>query len=112
MHLFPRVRKRKLISFPYEKNLKRKIHIHKTESLSCTPETNSTLSTDYYSNVKLKKKILGVPTMAQRKQILLLSMRVQVQSVASLSGLRIQHCHELWCRSPTQLRSYIAVAVV
>ena len=26
-------------------------------------------------------------------------MRTQVQSLASLSGLRIQHCRELWCRS-------------
>ena len=26
--------------------------------------------------------------------------------------LRIWHCHELWCRSQTQLRSGIAVAVV
>ena len=34
-----------------------------------------------------------------------------VPSLASLSGLRIQHCHELWCRSKTWLRSHIAVAV-
>ena len=27
-------------------------------------------------------------------------------------GLGIQHCHELWCRSQTWLRSGIAVAVV
>ena len=38
-------------------------------------------------------------------------MRMQAQSVALLSGLRLQHCHELWCRSQTQLRSYVAVAV-
>ena len=25
-------------------------------------------------------------------------MRLQVQSLASLSGLRIWHCRELWCR--------------
>ena len=25
-------------------------------------------------------------------------MRLQVQSLALLSGLRIQRCHELWCR--------------
>ena len=30
---------------------------------------------------------------------------------ASLSGLRIWHCHELWCRSQTQLGSGVAVAV-
>ena len=38
-------------------------------------------------------------------------MRTQVQSLASLSGLRIQHCHELWCRSEIRLGSLIAVAV-
>ena len=39
-------------------------------------------------------------------------MRTQVRFLASLSGLRIQCCRELWCRSQTQLRSCIAVAVV
>ena len=45
------------------------------------------------------KKIwyLGVPVMVQRKQIRLGTMRLQVQSLASLSGLRIRHCCELWC---------------
>ena len=28
---------------------------------------------------------------------------MQVQSLALLSGLRIWHCHELWCRSQTRL---------
>ena len=36
-------------------------------------------------------------------------MRIQVQSLASLSGLRIQHCCELWCRSHTQLGSGIVM---
>ena len=35
-----------------------------------------------------------------------------VQSLASLSGLRIWCCRELWCRSQTWLRSSVAVAVV
>ena len=26
-------------------------------------------------------------------------MRMQVRSLASLSGLRIRRCHELWCKS-------------
>ena len=38
-------------------------------------------------------------------------MRTQVRSLASLSRLRIQHCHGLWCRSQTWLRSGIVVAV-
>ena len=36
-------------------------------------------------------------------------MRFRVQSLASLSGLRIWRCPELWCRSQTWLRSCIAV---
>ena len=35
-----------------------------------------------------------------------------VQSLALLSGLRIWQCHELWCRSQTQLRSHVAVVWV
>ena len=31
---------------------------------------------------------------------------------ASLSGLGIWHCHELWCRLQTQLGSPVAVAMV
>ena len=47
------------------------------------------------------------PIVAQRKQIWLVSMRTHVPSLASLSGLRIQHCHELWYRLQTQLGSGI-----
>ena len=32
--------------------------------------------------------------------------------LASFSGLRIPSCHELWCRSKTQLGAGVAVAVV
>ena len=49
---------------------------------------------------------------AQQKQTQLGSMRMRVRSLASLSGLRIHHCCELWCRSQMQLRSRVAVAVV
>ena len=38
------------------------------------------------------------------------TMRLQIRSLASLSGLRIWHCHELWCWSQTWLGSGIAVA--
>ena len=50
--------------------------------------------------------------MAQWKQIQLGSMRMRVQSLASLSGLRIQRCRKLWCRSQMRPRSGVAVAVV
>ena len=54
----------------------------------------------------------GVPVVAQRKRIWLASMRTQVWDLALISGLRIQCCHELWCRLKMWLRSGIAVAVV
>ena len=38
-------------------------------------------------------------------------MKMQVPSLALLSGLRIQHCHELWCRSQMWLVSAVVVAV-
>ena len=37
---------------------------------------------------------------------------MQVRSLALLSGFRIRHCGELWCRSQIRLGSPIAVAVV
>ena len=56
--------------------------------------------------------IVGVPVMFQWKHTRLASMNLQIQSLASHSGLRIQRCRELWCRSQTQLRSHIAVTMV
>ena len=47
--------------------------------------------------------------MAQQKRIQLGTMSLRVRSLASLSGLRIQRCHEMWCRSKTGLRSRVAV---
>jgi len=40
----------------------------------------------------------GDPVVVQWKRIRLGTMRLQVQSLAVLSGLRIQHCRELRCR--------------
>ena len=59
----------------------------------------------------IKYVFVGVSLMAQWKRIKLEFMRTQVQSLASLSGLRVQRCHELY-RSQMQLGSGIAVAVV
>ena len=50
--------------------------------------------------------------MMQQKQIRLGTRRLWVPSEASLSGLRIRNCHEVGCRSPTRLRSCVAVAAV
>ena len=51
----------------------------------------------------------GVPIMAQPKQILLVSVRTQVRSLALLGGLSFQHCCELWLQ--TWHGSCISVAV-
>ena len=64
-----------------------------------------------HAKIKLKVK-LEVPVVAQQKQIWLVSLRTQVWSLASLSGLRIWCCCELWCRSQIWLGSGFAVAVV
>ena len=40
------------------------------------------------------------------------NMRLQDESLASLNGLKILHCPELWCRLQVQLGSQVAVAVV
>ena len=54
----------------------------------------------------------GVPVIVQRKWIWLGTMRLWVGSLASLTGLRIWYCHELWYRLQTWLGSCIAVALV
>ena len=53
----------------------------------------------------------GVPVVAQRKRISLGTIRLWVRSLASLSGLGIRLCRELWYRSQTWLGSGVAVAV-
>ena len=58
----------------------------------------------------LKNTCLGVPVVVKQKQIRLGTMRFRVQSLASLSGLRIRCCHELWCRLQTRLGSDVVVA--
>ena len=50
--------------------------------------------------------------MVQRKRIQLVTMGLQVRSLASLSGLRIRCYRELWCKSQTQLRSHVAAAPI
>ena len=49
--------------------------------------------------------------MEQQKRIQLVSMRMQVRSLASVSGSGIHPCRELWCRLQTRLRFGVAMAV-
>ena len=50
--------------------------------------------------------------MVQQKRIQLGTMRLWVRSLASLRGLRIWRCRELWCRSQTWPGSHAVVAVM
>ena len=59
--------------------------------------------------VVFKRAQSRVPVMIQW---LMTSIHEEVQSLALLSGLRIRHCCELWCRSKMWLRSCIAMALV
>ena len=59
-----------------------------------------------------KIKTLRSSHCGQWKRIWLASMRTQVRSLASLSGLRIRRCCDLWYRSKVGLGSHVAVAEV
>ena len=48
--------------------------------------------------------------MAQRVKVPTVSVRMQVQSLSPLSGLRIWHCPRLWHRSQMRLVFGVAVA--
>ena len=60
--------------------------------------------------MKLKKQ-WGVSVVVQQKQIQLGTMKLWVQSLALISGLRFWRGHELWCRSQMWLRSGVVVAL-
>ena len=64
---------------------------------------------EFHLNKKQKQKL---PLWLNWLRTQLVSMRMWVRSLASLSGLRIQLRHKLWGRSKTWLGSDVAVAVV
>ena len=66
----------------------------------------------YIVNFWIKREFVRVPVVLQWKQIWLGTMRLQVWSLASINGLRIQRFHELWCRSQMRLGSSVAMAAV
>ena len=63
----------------------------------------------YWGN---KKNLRSSPSWLSGLRTQLVPLRMQVQSLASLGGLRIQHCPNLWHRLQKWLRSSVAVAVV
>ena len=71
-------------------------------------------STSLHSDGTRRREEEGreVPVVAQRvKKPNIMSMRRWVQSLASLSGLRIQHCCELQCNLQMQLGLSVAMAM-
>ena len=87
------------------------MHVSKPNKLHTINVSN--LVYDSYTSVKLFWNYLqGVPFVAQQKQIWLVSMRVQVRSLALLSRSGILCCCELWCRSQMRFRSHVTVSVV
>ena len=58
-----------------------------------------------------KENFQGVPLWLNRLRTQLVYMMMRVQSLVSLSGLRIRYCHKLQCRLRMQLGSGITVAV-
>ena len=58
-----------------------------------------------------KRNMLELLLWLRRLWTWLVCMRLWVWSLALLSGLRIRHCRELWCRTQMWLRSGVAVAV-
>ena len=77
-----------------------------------TGNLNSSTSIQYIESVTenfSQKKIPGVPVVAQTPTSL---HEDAVPSLAMLSGLRIRHCRELWCRPQRWLGSHVVVTVV
>ena len=73
-------------SWYFQKN---QIKVEEYENMRLTSPTNTS-----------KVHLHGVSVVAPQKQTQLASRRRQLQSMASLSGLRIWHCPEVWCRLP------------
>ena len=72
------------------------------------------LPSKYFKKKKchIRTEDRGVPFVVQQEWIWLGTLRLQVRSLASISGLRIQSCCELWCRLQTWFGSWVATAVV
>ena len=84
---------------------------HTAQAHSCLIGVRRDSTGTTHAPPQLQTRTQGVPIVVQRKRILPVSMRMQVRPLALLSGLRIQRCHERWCRSQMRLRCPTAVAV-
>ena len=95
-----------------------KYTLKNTQKWSGRPSSELIIS-DYNKRLLLKSSCWGAVGWVQLQEFQLwfsglrtrlVSMRIWVQSLAWISGLRIQCCLEPWCRSQMQLRSRAAVA--
>ena len=101
-----------ILSFPLGGlGLSKGSHDGTLQSVSCLLGLQTVVSLEGHICNLVFKNIYGVPIVAQQKKIRWGTMRLQVRSLASFSGLRIRHCHGLWCRLQTWLWSLIVVAV-
>jgi len=108
-----------LIKFWFHRYIYINVKIHQTIYLKFVHFTQYYTSIRNWSEHKWKtfyishfKFFSGVPVVSQQKWTRLASMRTWVQSLVSLSGLRILCCHELQGRLQMWLGSRFVVAVV
>ena len=93
------------------KNSKKMSESSRSSCLGLSPQILMAFNTNN-KNGSFKKKSTGSSHVAHQKQIQLVTMMMRVRSLASISGLRIHHCSELWYRSQMQYGSGIARTVV
>ena len=70
------------------------------------------LGKQYGGFQKIKKRTTGDPFVVQWLKNPTRIDEDSASILGLLSGLRILHCHELWCRSQMQLKCGVAMAVV
>ena len=84
-------------------------HLNTIKAIHDKSTVNIILNSEKLKSFLLRLGTRGVPIVAQQKQTQLVPMRMRVQSLASLSELRIWLCHELWCSSQMRLESCVPV---
>ena len=84
--------------------------VEQIRKLEYQVEKVSLMQKESEKRVKIKNRHGEFPWWRSGLRIRLGTMRLRVQSLPLLSGLRIRRCHELWYRLQTRLGSGVAVA--
>ena len=79
---------------------------------TATPEVPGAALTQRRLAEWIKKAKEEFPSWLSGLRTQLISMRTQIRSIISLSGVRIRCFPKLWCRSQMQLGSWVAVTVL